>query len=116
MLADSRSGPLVDLGVPELGSVPGLAGDLAAFINGPIRIPDDLMSGRDAFDLDAYKAHIRDLVAGCVVHFDGIGPLIPDRRLDRIYRFLTINFMAQTGEVALLQDSPGAEIILEGRG
>lgn len=116
LLAGSRSGPLVDLGEPELGSVPGLTEDLATFVNGPIRIPDDFALGRDAFDLDAYKEHIRELVGGCVVHFDGIGPLIHDRRLDRVYRFITVIFMAQAGEVSLLQDSPKAEIILEGRG
>jgi len=116
MLADSRSRPLVDLADPNLDGIPGLAEDLAAFIDAPISIPDTLHFGRDAFDLNAYQDHIRQLVAGCVVHFDGIGQLTKNRRLDRAYRFITIIFMAHAGELGLVQESPYAEIILEGRG
>jgi hypothetical protein len=58
------------------------------------------------FDMKAYRAHLLDLVDGCVVQFDGVSPLIADRRVDRAFRFIAAVFLENDG---LLQIADGAE-------
>ena len=116
MLAETRSQPLGVLEEPRLGNVPGLADALQGFVDTPVTLAAFETVVREPLDLDAYCAHIRELVTGCTVHFDGIGRLIEDHRLDRVYRFIAVIFMAHAGEIVLLQDTPKAEIIVAERG
>ena len=108
LLAGSRSAPLQFSESPTIETIPGLDQALNGFVNIPIPISLFLSAdGRPRFDMHLYRQHIRDLAAGCVVHFEGISTLIPDTRLDRIFRFITIIFMQQDGEIEIQQDFSG---------
>lgn len=108
LLDGSRSAPLQFSESPIIETLPGLDQALNRFVNMPLPISLFLFAdGRPRFDMHLYRQHIRDLAAGCVVHFEGISKLIPDARLDRIFRFITIIFMQQDGEIEIRQDFTG---------
>ena len=115
ILAGTRSGPCtVEMG-NSLDEIPGLEDALNKFVGGPL--PRELLRKfmqRPEFDIHRYRAHILELVKGCVVHFDGIQPLISDARLDRIFRFITLIFPEHEGLVVLAQGVHG-EIRIEGK-
>ena len=62
---------------------------------------------RAAFDMLTYRQHILDLVQGCVVEFEGISAIVEDRKLDRVFRFITAVFMEQDGLLEIVQDHSG---------
>jgi hypothetical protein len=66
---------------------------------------------RPAFDFDAYHSHLLALTKGCVVDFEGISPLIDDRRLDRVFRFITAIFMDQEGCLEVEQRPDGVVLV-----
>jgi len=115
MLAETRSGPLAIQDEPSLADVPGLEAGLDEFVRVPLaRTQEETRAAAPpAFEMECYRARIRELVGGCVVHFEGVGPLIADLRLDRIRRFITIVFMQQFGEVTLRQEGDGDILIME---
>ena len=59
------------------------------------------------FDLEAYRTHLLGLVTGCIVEFDGISPLIGDRRVDRAFRFVAAVFMENDGILEIADDGSG---------
>ncbi len=59
------------------------------------------------FDLDLYRRHVRELVPGCVVDFEGVSALVDDIRLDRVFRFIAVVFMDHAGELRIEQESGG---------
>lgn len=96
----------------DLASLPGLTDELDAFVHA--QLPRELITKfiqRPEFDMQRYRAHILDLVHGCTVRFEGIMPLISDRRLDRIFRFITLVFLENERLVTLTQT--GGDIRIE---
>jgi len=115
MLAQSRSPALVMPDEPSLAAVPGLESDLNEFVNIPLSLATFIdASQRPRFEMCTYHRHILELASGCTVRFEGISRLIEDTRLDRIFRFITIIFMANNGEIEISQDHAGA-IVLRGK-
>jgi hypothetical protein len=108
MLAESRSDPVV-AGAVDLGSVPGLAEALDALSAIP---PESIpFAPRGGFDLRRYQAHVTAQVREIPVRLDDIPPLIEDRRLDRIWRFIAIIFLAHAGTLDVRQEGMTIEVI-----
>lgn len=106
LLAESRSAPHPPY--------EGYGGDLAAFtadldryVSVPVALEQYAAVKRPVFDMGIYREHILDLVRGCVVEFEGISPVVQDKRLDRVFRFITVVFMEQDGALEILQDQTG---------
>jgi Zn finger protein HypA/HybF involved in hydrogenase expression len=100
-LLDSRS-PSLDTPAAELDAVPGLlaalndlvgTGDVAAWL--------PLCKG---FDLNRYQKHLQACVRRRPVDFDDIPPIEDNPRLDRIWRFVVVVFMAHGGLIEIEQD------------
>lgn len=101
MLAESRSGAL-DLPMAELGTVPGLIDALDALTAG-IELPLTYQP-RKGFDLKRYQAHIQAHIQPFAVSMEVIPPLSKNGRIDRIWRFIAIIFLAHAGIVDVWQD------------
>lgn len=103
MLAESRSAAL---GSPpiDLDAVPGLVDALNGLAAGldVSAVPDS----RNRFDLAEYRAHILAQLDDPPIAFQHIEPLDPTDRLDRVWRFVTLIFMAHEGEIVLEQRGP----------
>ena len=111
MLAESRSASLSPWADPEKV---GVAGIHAAIDTLAMATPQtaDGTDNRPAFDFESYRAHIQDLTEGCVVDFEGVSPLIADRRLDRVFRFITAVFMDQEGILDMEQSCTGSIVLV----
>ncbi len=98
---------------PQESVLPELAADIDAFVD--MGIPESLarIALRAPFNMDAYRHHIRELVTGCIVHFEGISPLIDNQRLDRVYRFITVIFMEHEREIITSQNGNGEILLME---
>ena len=104
----NRSGSL-ESEPADLGAAPGL-----------IQALDDLTAGaeldfrrleRSSFDLARYQSHIEAHIQTIPIMFDRIPPLEKDPRKDRIWRFVTLIFMAHVGLVALDQQDQTIQVI-----
>lgn len=85
---------------PAMDAIPGLERDLAGFIGGGV---DSLMAiAGDAFDLAAYKDHVRRELRGERL-FRQIPALRQPNALDMARRLLTVLFMENDGELTLTQ-------------
>ena len=113
-LEGSRSKPLVLDDSAPAAVLDELSADIDKYV--AIGIPTSLarMTIREPFRIEMYKQHIRDVCAGCIVHFDGISPLIGDRRVDRAFRFITAIFMENDREIELSQQN-GGKLLLIGK-
>lgn len=111
LAADGRSSPYLYEEAPDLTAAPSLLDDLDRVIGTPIAHAFLDAQGRPRFDLGRYRQHVRELIHGCIVHFDGISALVDNPRLDRIYRFITVIFMEHDGELALDQTADGKILI-----
>lgn len=101
MLAESRSGP-ISPPAADLEAVPGLLdalNGLTAGVDVAAWLP--LCKG---FDLNRYQRHVQGYVRGVELAFDDIPPLDQDVRLDRIWRFIAIIFLAHAGQVIIEQE------------
>jgi hypothetical protein len=99
---DSRSLPLEIPLAAELGSIPGLLealNDLVGTADVTAWLP--LCKG---LDLNRYQGHLQALIGRWEMDFDDIPALEEDRRLDRIWRFVTIIFMAHAGLIEIRQE------------
>jgi len=104
LLAESRSGRLSFMEGPDLGSVPGLLDDLNDFVRGsPDQICHLFMPINSPFNMDNYRKHILSGLGWDSLLFSRMDPLIENRRLDKIYRFVTLIFMQNDREVELTQ-------------
>lgn len=110
MLADSRSG-VIQLPAVELEAVPGLIDALSA-LTGSIDLPVALELP-PRFNLSRYQMHIHAHIRPFPMRMDEIPLLSEDRRLDRIWRFIAIIFMAHAGVLDVWQD--GQEIMVRQR-
>lgn len=107
MLAERRSMPLGQHPI-ELGAVPGLVDALDRLTGGLLDAAIDL--DHVTFDLQRYRAHILEQLDGPPVDFDQITALEANRRVDRIWRFIAIIFMAHAGEIAIRQEGHAIRI------
>lgn len=107
MLRQSRSPPL-PAPAAELQSIPGLIealNHLVGLDEAAAWLP--LCTG---FDLARYEKHLRGQLHRWPVDFDEITALEKNPRLDRIWRFVTVIFMAHAGQIEIEQD--GSTILL----
>lgn len=114
MLAESRSAPLQPCVHPDDEHTQEIHAALDA-IEGDIPVHDTKADwARPPFDFETYRDHLRSLTEGCVVDFDGISPLIADRRLDRVFRFITAVLMDHEGALDMQQSQSRSSIVLVG--
>lgn len=97
----------------DLSTSPGLL-DALNGLTGQARIEVDAwlklagaLPGADAkFDLDAYQSHIQAHLRPFETCFEDIPALLPDRpKLDRIWRFIAIIFLAHAGRIEIYQEA-----------
>jgi len=110
LLAESRSDTLILLQEPNLESIPGLKEALDGFIGTDTGGLKDFLSSPD-FSMDDYRNHIISVMGKGSMLFSDIAPLIGESRRDRIWRFVTLIFMQQEGDVSLTQYGP--DILVE---
>jgi rubredoxin len=94
MLAQSRSGVLSPPAA-DLGAIPGLTDALNGLTAG-IEVPFAHLP-RDGFDLKRYQCHIQAHIGAIASSFEEIPPLDGNARIDRIWRFIAIIFLAHAG-------------------
>lgn len=110
MLAGTRS-QTVEPGMADLESVPGLVEALNGLVGGNEPAPwAPLAAG---FDLNRYQTHLEAHIGSMEISFDKIPSIENDVRLDRVWRFIAIIFMAHAGLLKVRQEGP--EIILASR-
>ena len=100
-LVASKSDTLLLLEEPNLDSVPGLTDALNQFIG--IQFDPCDYSSTSRFRMNDYRNHILSVLGIGARLFSDIPSLLEDRRTDRIWRFVTLIFMQQDGEVSLTQ-------------
>jgi hypothetical protein len=102
LLAGSRSGPLSFMEAPCLESIPGLSDALNAFIETEV-VGGCAYVPKSGFRMGDYQKHILSILGMGSRLFSDIAPLMDDCRRDKIWRFITLIFMAQDREVELTQ-------------
>ena len=109
LLAGSKSDALLLLEEPNLDGVQGLTDALNRFIG--IRLDPCDFSSASRFRMNDYRNHILSVLGVGARLFSDMPSLLEDRRRDRIWRFVTLIFMQQDGEVSLTQY--GADVLVE---
>ncbi|MGB2985008.1 MAG: hypothetical protein WBE26_03920 [Phycisphaerae bacterium] len=109
-LIESRSA-MLEAWPADLGAIPGLAEALNSLIAGGQ--PEIQQLNRQSFDLSRYEGHIQAHLEPSPIGFDEIPPLSEDARLDRVWRFIAIIFMAHAGLIEIRQE--GLEIVVRHR-
>lgn len=107
MLAESRSG-IVELPPADLAAVP----DLLSALNG-LAGSGCLVSGfapRGEFDLKRYQSHIQAHLGPFPLSLQEVPPLEEDGRIDRVWRFIAVVFLAHAGVIDIWQ--AGSEIMV----
>ncbi len=108
MVAEARS-DVVTPPAADLESVPGLVKALDGLVGAPgmaAWLP--LATG---FDLARYQTHLETHIGPIEVYFDDLPPLDDNTRLDRIWRFIAIIFMAHAGLIEITREV-GAIIVM----
>ncbi len=108
VVVESRS-EVVTPPAADLESVPGLVEAL----DGLVAVPEmaawlPLATG---FDLSRYETHLEAHIGPIEVSFDDLPPLDDNARLDRIWRFIAIIFMAHAGLIEITRDA-GAIMVM----
>ena len=85
-------------------AIPGLAEALNAFLNFSSLDLEAIEGLTKSFDLGAYRQHILECLGWNAMPFEAIPQLQAQVRLDRVFRFVTLVFMDQAGEVELDQE------------
>ena len=101
MLAENRSPPLA----PMTADAVGTAGLWEALNHLAMVPPPGVAQTRERFDLQRYQTHVRAHVGTIAVSLEKIPPLSEDARLDRVWRFVAIIFLAHAGEIRIGQDN-----------
>lgn len=108
MVVESRS-EVVAPPAADLESVPGLVEALDGLVGAPeIAAWLPLAKG---FDLSRYQTHLEAHIGAIEVYFDDLPPLDGNARLDRIWRFIAIIFMAHAGLIEITREA-GAIIVV----
>jgi len=102
LLAGSRSDPLQFMEGPCLECIPGLSDALNEFIKAEMAGGNEF-APKSRFRMDDYRNHILSILGLGSRQFSDISPLMDDCRRDKIWRFITLIFMAQDREVELTQ-------------
>jgi hypothetical protein len=95
---DEHHSPRGDVALPQRIAMPGGA---------PAALP---IETRSRFDLKAYQTHVQANLGPFARGFDEIPALRSDDRLDRVWRFIAIIFLAHEGRVEVVQE--GEEIMV----
>ena len=101
MLAGTRSGAI------EIGPVEGTVYEgLCAALNAMTleAFAGNLPEFRDRFDLSRYQTHIRAHLHTIPINLNQIPPLSENTRLDRVWRFIAIIFLAHAGLIDVRQE------------
>ena len=108
--AESRSNTLTFLEEPDIGSIPGLAEDLNAFV-GTEMVGTKEFCYKTAFSMTQYREHVLPMIGLGGRLFSTISPMSEDSRKDKAWRFITLLFMEQDREVTLTQY--GQDLLVE---
>jgi hypothetical protein len=108
MLAESRSNAVLP-GPAVLNAVPGLAEALNSLTSGQ-DVPFNWRPSSSC-DLTRYQRHIQAHIQPFALPLDEIPPLGEDARVDRIWRFVAIVFLAHAGLITIWQDGPEVMVI-----
>ena len=100
-LIEERSAPL-ESGPVNLTEMSGLVDALNRLVAGAPIGPE--MYVCEGFDLSRYESHVQAHLGPFPVSFDEIPPLSENARLDRIWRFIAIVFMAHVGLIEIQQE------------
>jgi hypothetical protein len=103
LLAASRSLDIAITEFPTNADLDSFSQVLDAFVGHEQMLDADAFLGRDCFQMEAYRSMVLASLQGRTVRFDTLPPVCPDKRLDRIRRFITLLFMEQAHEVWLEQ-------------
>ena len=106
-LIEGRSAPS-ESGPADLSEMSGLVDALNRLVAGASVDPE--MYVCEGFDLSRYESHIQAHLRSVPIMFDEIPPLNEDARLDRVWRFIAIIFMAHVGLIEIQQE--GSEIMV----
>jgi hypothetical protein len=88
-----------------LESIPGLLEDLNRFIGEETPVEFDFgLDDRYSFRMDEYREHILSALGWSAILFSNIVPFMEDCRRDRIWRFITLIYMENDGEIELTQN------------
>ena len=85
----------------DLNAVPGLVDALNALVGGVEALA--WLPQTRSFELSRYQRHLQAHIGPEEQSFDDLPALDEDRRLDRIWRFVTIIFMAHFGLIDIIQ-------------
>ena len=104
LLANSRSKTLLLDNEPDLESIPNLVQDLNSFIelNSPLLETYPYIC-KSQYQMEEYRKHILSTLKWNSVLFTDIGPLVENRRQDKVWRFITLIFMQNQREINLSQ-------------
>ena len=108
MLAESRSQPYPPEPI-DLGAVPGLVDALNSLTQGhewAIRLPRSRQ-----FDLERYQRHLEAHIGPAAVDFNDLPALEEDTRLDRIWRFIAVIFLAHARVIDLWQEADSIMVV-----
>jgi len=94
-----------------LDEIPGLLEALDGLVSAP-DIAAWLPLLRTGFDLKRYQGHVLNHIGPIEVPFDTLPQLENNTRLDRIWRFVAIVFLAHSGEIELWQEN-GAIMVMQ---
>jgi len=100
MLAESRSG-IVELPPADLAAAPDLLSALNGLAGSSSVIAD--FTPRGGFDLKRYQSHIQAHLGPIPLSLEEMPPLDEDGRIDRIWRFIAVVFMAHAGVIDVWQ-------------
>ncbi len=100
MLAECRSAALTP-NACDLDVVPGLSEALDSLTGGLQE--SVVLEHRGRFDLDRYQAHVASCVREGPSSLRDMPPLIEDRRLDLVWRFIAAVFLEQDGSIYVHQ-------------
>lgn len=101
MLAESRSG-VAELPPADFDATPDLLEALNGLTAGGAPVMAYAPRGR--FDLNRYQRHIQAHIRPIPLSLEEIPPLGEDGKIDRIWRFIAIIFLAHAGIVDVWQD------------
>ena len=101
MLAESRSDSLM-LEAGDLNSMPGLV----AALDSLTKDLDESVQAelKSQFDLKRYQDHVKEYISSEPVDLREIPPLIENLRLDLIWRFIAVTFLAHYGRIHIQQE------------
>ena len=108
-MAGSRSDTLMFTEEPVLESIKGLTEALDGFIG--INFDLHEISQNSGFNMDSYRGYILSVLGMGARLFSDIPHFIEDSKKDKIWRFVTLIFMQQGGDVSLRQYGP--DILVE---